>query len=186
MVSQQTMVSYSHGDLTQLVPMTHLESTSTEQVRHSPQPMTSFLSTSSLGPIVHNETTSFMTRTHVQIVTSFAGAFSSPARTSGVASLVGVSQGLDENPTMVNTLPATNVGTTSASTSGSTGSLSDPGVRTLPGSSSAVSSSSASTTDLSKIQVTVSADNLITRSLVKQGMQVVADSLKKESKKQAK
>ena len=96
------------------------------------------------------------------------------------------SQGPDGNPTMVNTLPATNVGTTSASTSGSTGCLSDPGVRTLPGSSSAVSSSSASTTDLSKIQVTVSVDNLITRSLFKQGMQVVVESLKKENEKHEK
>ena len=87
-----------------------------------------------------------------------------------MASLFGASRGPDRNPTMVNTLPAMNVGTTSASTSGSTGSLSDPGVSTLPGYNSTRSLSSAGTTDLSKIQVTVSTDNLIVRSLFKQGM----------------
>ena len=75
------------------------------------------------------------------------------------------------------------LGTTSASTTGSTGSLRDPGVGTLTVFSSTMSSSSATATDLSKIQVTVSADNLITRSLSRTGMKTVADSLKKESEK---
>ena len=196
MVSQQTMVSTSHGDLAQLVPTTHLESGGTDQVWQSPQPTTSFLSTSSLGPIVHSDTSLSLLRT--QIVTSFAGAYSSPAGTSGVTPLFGVSRGPDGSPTMVNTMPAMNVGTTSAGTGesisastsasarGLTGSLSDPGVSTLPGSSTTVSSSSASTSDLSRIQVTVSAENLITRSLYSQGMKVVANSLKLEGEKQAK
>ena len=190
MVSQQTMVSTSHGDLAQLV------STGTDQVRQSPQPTTSFLSTSSLGPIVHSDTSLSLIRT--QIVTSFAGAYGSPAGTSGVASFFGVSRGPDGSPTMVNTMPAMNIGTTSAgtgesisastsaSTHGLTGSLSDPGVSFLPGSSTTGSSSSASASDLSQVHVTVSADNLITRSLVKQGMKSVAGSLKKEDEKQSK
>ena len=107
-----------------------------------------------------------------------------------MTSLFGVSRGEDENPTMVNTLPAMNVGTTSAgistSASGSTGSLSYPGVSTLPSSCTTTSASSTSIPELSKIQVIVSVDNLITRSLYKQGMQVVADALKKESEKQEK
>ena len=97
---------------------------------------------------------------------------------------------------MVNTLPAMNVGTTntvtgenisastSASTRGLTRSLSDPEVSMLPSSTTSTSSPSAS--DLFKIHVTVSADNLNTRSLFKQGMQSVVQSLKKESEKQAK
>jgi len=36
MVSQQTMVSSSHGDLAQLVPMTRLESGGTDTVRQCP------------------------------------------------------------------------------------------------------------------------------------------------------
>ena len=75
---------------------------------------------------------------------------------------------------------------TSASTRGLTGSLSDPGVSTLPIYGTTASSSSASASDLSKIYVTVSDVNLITRSLFKQGIQSVAESLKKESEKQAK
>ena len=66
------------------------------------------------------------------------------------------------------------------------GSLRDPRVSLFPDSSTTASSSSASTSDLSKIHVTVSADNLITRSLFKQGMKSVAASLKKEGEKQSK
>ena len=74
---------------------------------------------------------------------------------------------------MVNTLPAMNIGTTSAGTgentsastsasmSGLTGNLSDPGVSTLRSSSTTASATSASTPDLSKVQVTVSADKQI-------------------------
>ena len=87
MVSQQTIVPISHGDLTQLVPMTHLESSGTYQVRQSPQPTTSIVSTSSLGPIVDSVHTHSLTRTQFDIVTSFAGAYSSHARTSQMASL---------------------------------------------------------------------------------------------------
>ena len=97
-------------------------------------------------------------------MTSFADAYTSPAGTSRVSSFFDMSRGPEGNPTTVNTMPAVNVGTTSASTSGSTGSLCDPGVSALPGSSSTLSSFPfyAGHTDLSKIQVTISVDNLIT------------------------
>ena len=113
-----------------------------------------------------------------------------------MASLFGVSRGPDGSPTMVNTMPAMSVGTTSArmgesisattsaSARGLTGSLCDLGVSTLPGSCTTTSSSSANTFDISRIQVTVSVVNLITRSLYSQGMKVVAASLKSESEKQ--
>ena len=103
-----------------------------------------------------------------------------------MASSFGVSRGPDGSPTMVNTMPAMNVGTTSAgtgesisastsaSTRGLTGSLSDPGVSFLPGSSTTCSSSSASASDLSQVHVTISADNLIIQSLFKQGMKSLA------------
>ena len=79
---------------------------------------------------------------------------------------------------MVNIMPAMNVGTTSASTSGSTGSLSDPDVSTLPSSSSTLAGlSSSRPTDLSNIQVTIFADNLITRSLFSKGLKVFQDAL---------
>ena len=59
MVSQQTMVSISYGDLTQLVPTTHLEFSGTDQVSQSPKPTTSIMNTSSLGPIVDSIRTYF-------------------------------------------------------------------------------------------------------------------------------
>ena len=83
-------------------------------------------------------------------------------------------QGLEGNPTIVNTTPAMNLGTAVISTVGSTGSLSVPGV-SLPGSNS----SSSGTTNFSLVDVTVSADNMITRGLFRNGMKVMNEALQK-------
>ncbi|KAJ9536611.1 hypothetical protein OSB04_un000212 [Centaurea solstitialis] len=124
-VSQQTVVSASHGDLSQLVPIPHLEVGGTDIVRQLPPPTTSIQITSSLEPIVSNATLSLV-RTPVQ--TTFAGGFSSPAGTTGVSSaFVAGLRGPEGNPISANIMPTLNMGSL-GSTFGSTRSLSDLGV----------------------------------------------------------
>ncbi|KAJ9539166.1 hypothetical protein OSB04_031899 [Centaurea solstitialis] len=130
-VSQQTVVSTSHGDLPQLVPIPHLEVGGTDTVRQLPPPTTSFVHSSSLEPIDSNVNLS-LTRTQVQ--TTFAGGFSSPAGTTVVSSaFVAGLPGSEGNPISANIMPTLNMGSLS-STLGSTRSLSDLGV-SLPASS---------------------------------------------------
>ncbi|KAJ9561548.1 hypothetical protein OSB04_006708 [Centaurea solstitialis] len=124
-VSQQMVVSTSHGDLSQLVPIPHLEVGGTDIVRQLPPPTTSFPSTSSLEPIAINVNLP-LSRTPVQ--TTFAGGFSSPAGTTGVSSaFVGGLRGPEGNPISANIMPTLNMGSL-GSTFGSTRSLSDLGV----------------------------------------------------------
>ncbi|KAJ9536668.1 hypothetical protein OSB04_un000141 [Centaurea solstitialis] len=124
-VSQQTVVSTSHGDLSQLVPIPHLEVGGTDIVRQLPPPTTSFPSTSSLEPIATSVNLS-LARTPVQ--TTFAGGFSSPAGTTGVSSaFVAGLRGPEGNPISANIMPTLNMGSL-GSTFGSTRSLSDLGV----------------------------------------------------------
>ncbi|KAJ9536426.1 LOW QUALITY PROTEIN: hypothetical protein OSB04_un000384 [Centaurea solstitialis] len=124
-VSQQTVVSTSHGDLSQLVPIPHLEVGGTDIVRQLPPPTTSFPITSSLEPIATNVNLS-LARTPVQ--TTFAGGFSSSAGTTGVSSaFVAGLRGPEGNPISANIMPTLNMGSL-GSTFGSTRSLSDLGV----------------------------------------------------------
>ncbi|KAJ9562631.1 hypothetical protein OSB04_007791 [Centaurea solstitialis] len=130
-VSQQTVVSTSHGVLPQLVPIPHLEVGGTNTVRQQPPPTTSLVHSSSLEPIASNVNLS-LTRTPVQ--TTFAGGFSSPAGTTVVSSaFVAGLPGSEGNPISANIMPTLNMGSLS-STLGSTRSLSDLGV-SLPASS---------------------------------------------------
>ncbi|KAJ9556343.1 hypothetical protein OSB04_010957 [Centaurea solstitialis] len=129
-VSQQSVVSFSHGVLPQLVPIPHLEVGGTDTVRQLPPPTTSLPITSSLEPIVSVENLSLV-RTPVQ--TTFVGGFSSPAATTVVSSaFVAGSQGSEGNPISVNITPTLNMGSLGF-TLGSTRSLSDLGV-SLPSS----------------------------------------------------
>ncbi|KAJ9565621.1 hypothetical protein OSB04_001587 [Centaurea solstitialis] len=129
-VSQQTVVSSSHGDIPQLVPIPQLEVGGTDTVRQLPPPTTSLVHISSLGPLVSNTSLS-LARTQVQ--TTFAGGFSSPAGTTVVSSaFVAGLQGSEGNPISVNITPTLNMGSLS-STFGSTRSLSDLSV-SLPAS----------------------------------------------------
>ncbi|KAJ9552635.1 hypothetical protein OSB04_016680 [Centaurea solstitialis] len=130
-VSQQTVVSLSHGDLPQLVPIPHLEVGGTDTVRQLPPPTTSLVHSSSLEPLDSNVNLS-LARTQVQ--TTFAGGFSSPAGTTVVSSaFVAGLPGSEGNPISANIMPTLNMGSLS-STLGSTRSLSDLGV-SLPASS---------------------------------------------------
>ncbi|KAJ9536618.1 hypothetical protein OSB04_un000219 [Centaurea solstitialis] len=129
-ISQQTVVSTSHGELPQLVPIPHLEVGGTDTVRQLPPPTTSFPITSSLEPIVSNVNLSLV-RTPVQ--TTFAGGFSSPAGTTVVSSaFVAGLPGSEGNPISVNITPTLNMGSIGFPF-GSTRSLSDLGV-SLPSS----------------------------------------------------
>ncbi|KAJ9556657.1 hypothetical protein OSB04_011271 [Centaurea solstitialis] len=129
-VSQQMVVSSSHGDLPQLVPIPQLEVGGTDTVRQLPPPTTSLVHISSLDPIVMNPSLS-LTRTQVQ--TTFAGGFSSPAGTTVVSSaFVAGLPGSEGNPISAKITPTLNMGSLS-STLGSTRSLSDLGV-SLPAS----------------------------------------------------
>ncbi|KAJ9536473.1 hypothetical protein OSB04_un000354 [Centaurea solstitialis] len=129
-VSQQMVVSSSHGDLPQLVPIPQLEVGGTDTVRQLPPPTTSLVHISSLDPLVTNTSLS-LTRTQVQ--TTFAGGFSSPAGTTVVSSaFVAGLPGSEGNPISANITPTLNMGSLS-STLGSTRSLSDLGV-SLPAS----------------------------------------------------
>ncbi|KAJ9536537.1 hypothetical protein OSB04_un000289 [Centaurea solstitialis] len=99
-VSQQTVVSSSHGVLPQLVPIPQLEVGGTDIVRQLPPPTTSLVHSSSLGPLVPNVNLSLA---RIQVQTTFAGGFSSPAGTTVVSSaFVAGSQGSEGNP--INTL----------------------------------------------------------------------------------
>ncbi|KAJ9538687.1 hypothetical protein OSB04_031420 [Centaurea solstitialis] len=130
-VSQQTVVSTSHGDLPQLVPIPHLEVGGTDTVRQLPPPTTSLVHSLSLEPLASNVNLS-LARTQVQ--TTFAGGFSSPAGTTVVSSaFVAGLPGSEGNPISANIMPTLNMGSLS-STLGSTRSLSDLGV-SLPTSS---------------------------------------------------
>ncbi|KAJ9557105.1 hypothetical protein OSB04_011719 [Centaurea solstitialis] len=130
-VSQQTVVSTSHGDLPQLVPIPHLEVGGTDTVRQLPPPTTSLVHSLSLEPLASNVNLS-LARTQVQ--TTFAGGFSSPAGTTVVSSaFVAGLPGSEGNPISANIMPTLNMGSLS-STLGSTRSLSDLGV-SLPASS---------------------------------------------------
>ncbi|KAJ9552231.1 hypothetical protein OSB04_016276 [Centaurea solstitialis] len=130
-VSQQTVVSTSHGVLPQLVPIPHLEVGGTDTVRQLPPPTTSLVHSSSLEPLASNVNLS-LARTQVQ--TTFAGGFSSPAGTTVVSSaFVAGLPGSEGNPISANIMPTLNMGSLS-STLGSTRSLSDLGV-SLPTSS---------------------------------------------------
>ncbi|KAJ9546465.1 hypothetical protein OSB04_019008 [Centaurea solstitialis] len=187
-VSQQTVVSLSHGDLPQLVPIPHLE-----------------------------------------VQTTFAGGFSSPAGTTVVSSaFVAGLPGSEGNPISANIMPTLNMGSLS-STLGSTRSLSDLGV-SLPASSivtelrqqstilgssstpigstlsesvpvstsSTVSASSASSApsisvpppigmasssdvDLSRLPVVVTANQLITRSLFRANNEQMATVIQQQT-----
>ncbi|KAJ9561421.1 hypothetical protein OSB04_006581 [Centaurea solstitialis] len=129
-VSQQTVVSTSHGVLPQLVPIPHLEVGGTDTVRQLPPPTTSLVHSSSLEPLASNVNLS-LARTQVQ--TTFAGGFSSPAGTTVVSSaFVAGLPGSEGNPISANIMPTLNMGSLS-STLGSTRSLSDLGV-SLPAS----------------------------------------------------
>ncbi|KAJ9541717.1 LOW QUALITY PROTEIN: hypothetical protein OSB04_028223 [Centaurea solstitialis] len=129
-VSQQTVASTSHGVLSQLVPIPHLEVGGTDTVRQLPPPTTSLPITSSLEPIVSVENLSLV-RTPVQ--TTFAGGFSSPAGTTVVSSaFVAGLPGSEGNPISVNITPTLNMGSIGFPF-GSTRSLSDLGV-SLPSS----------------------------------------------------
>ncbi|KAJ9566782.1 hypothetical protein OSB04_002748 [Centaurea solstitialis] len=124
-VSQQTVVSSSHGVLPQLVPIPQLEVGGTDTVRQLPPPTTSLVHSSSLEPLDSNVNLS-LARTQVQ--TTFAGGFSSPAGTTVVSSaFVAGLPGSEGNPISVNIMPTLNMGSLS-STLGSTRSLSDLGV----------------------------------------------------------
>ncbi|KAJ9561589.1 hypothetical protein OSB04_006749 [Centaurea solstitialis] len=124
-VSQQTVVSSSHGVLPQLVPIPHLEVGGTDTVRQLPPPTASLPITSSLDPLATNVNLSLV-RTPVQ--TTFAGGFSSPAGTTVVSSaFVAGLQGSEGNPISVNITPTLNMGSLGF-TLGSTRSLSDLGV----------------------------------------------------------
>ncbi|KAJ9550934.1 hypothetical protein OSB04_014979 [Centaurea solstitialis] len=172
-VSQQTVVSTSHGDLSQLVPIPHLEVGGTDIVRQLPPPTTSFPSTSSLEPIATNVNLS-LARTPVQ--TTFAGGFSSPAGTTGVSSaFVAGLRGPEGNPISANIMPTLNMGSL-GSTFGSTRSLSDLGVSlpvspiitalrqqsTILGSSSTPVGSSSSASSSATQSSTVSASSAST------------------------
>ncbi|KAJ9541880.1 hypothetical protein OSB04_028386 [Centaurea solstitialis] len=172
-VSQQTVVSTSHGDLSQLVPIPHLEVGGTDIVRQLPPPTTSFPSTSSLEPIATNVNLS-LARTPVQ--TTFAGGFSSPAGTTGVSSaFVAGLRGPEGNPISANIMPTLNMGSL-GSTFGSTRSLSDLGVSlpvspiitalrqqsTILGSSSTPVGSSSSASSSTTQSSTVSASSAST------------------------
>ncbi|KAJ9566258.1 hypothetical protein OSB04_002224 [Centaurea solstitialis] len=129
-VSQQSVVSSSHGDQTQLVPIPQLEVGGTDVVRQLPQPTTSVQSTLSLDPLVQNLLSS-LARTHVD--TTLAGCFSSPVGTTVVSSsFVGDLRGSEGNPISANITPTLSMGPLS-SILGSTRSLSDLGV-SLPSS----------------------------------------------------
>ncbi|KAJ9538282.1 hypothetical protein OSB04_031015 [Centaurea solstitialis] len=209
-VSQQMVVSSSHGDLSQLVPIPQLEVGGTDTVRQLPPPTTSVVSTSSLEPLVTNTSIS-LTMTRVQ--TTFAGGFSSPAGTTVVSSaFVAGLPGSEGNPISVNITPTLNMGSLS-STLGSTRSLSDLGV-SLPAStiitelrqqstilattSSTVPVSSASTTpyvsvppptgtdstpdiDLSRIHVVATANQLITRSMYRANNEQMANVIQQQT-----
>ncbi|KAJ9536604.1 hypothetical protein OSB04_un000205 [Centaurea solstitialis] len=172
-VSQQTVVSTSHGDLSQLVPIPHLEVGGTDIVRQLPPPTTSFPITSSLEPIATNANLS-LARTPVQ--TTFAGGFSSPAGTTGVSSaFVAGLRGPEGNPISANIMPTLNMGSL-GSTFGSTRSLSDLGVSlpvspiitalrqqsTILGSSSTPVGSSSSASSSATQSSTVSASSAST------------------------
>ncbi|KAJ9544768.1 hypothetical protein OSB04_024475 [Centaurea solstitialis] len=130
-VSQQTVVSTSHGDLPQLVHIPHLEVGGTDTVRQLPPPTTSLVHSLSLEPLASNVNLS-LARTQVQ--TTFAGGFSSPVGTTVVSSaFVAGLPGSEGNPISANIMPTLNMGSLS-STLGSTRSLSDLGV-SLPASS---------------------------------------------------
>ncbi|KAJ9544546.1 hypothetical protein OSB04_024253 [Centaurea solstitialis] len=129
-VSQQTVVSSSHGVLPQLVPIPQLEVGGTDTVRQLPPPTTSLVHSSSLDPCASNVNIS-LARTQVQ--TTFAGGFSSPAGTTVVSSaFVAGLQGSEGNPISANIMPTLNMGSLSP-TLGSTRNLSDLGV-SLPAS----------------------------------------------------
>ncbi|KAJ9552834.1 hypothetical protein OSB04_016879 [Centaurea solstitialis] len=129
-VSQQTVVSSSHGVLPQLVPIPQLEVGGTDTVRQLPPPTTSLVHSLSLDPLASNVNLS-LARTHVQ--TTFAGGFSSPAGTTVVSSaFVAGLPASEVNPISANITPTLNMGSLS-STLGSTRSLSDLGV-SLPAS----------------------------------------------------
>ncbi|KAJ9557513.1 hypothetical protein OSB04_012127 [Centaurea solstitialis] len=129
-VSQQMVVSSSHGVLPQLVPIPQLEVGGTDKVRQLPPPTTSLVHSSSLEPLASNVNLS-LARTQVQ--TTFAGGFSSPAGTTVVSSaFVAGLPGSEGNPISANIMPTLNMGSLS-STLGSTRSLSDLGV-SLPAS----------------------------------------------------
>ncbi|KAJ9566173.1 hypothetical protein OSB04_002139 [Centaurea solstitialis] len=187
-VSQQTVVSTSHGVLPQLVPIPHLE-----------------------------------------VQTTFAGGFSSPAGTTVVSSaFVAGLPGSEGNPISANIMPTLNMGSLS-STLGSTRSLSDLGVSlptssiitelrqqsTILGSSSTpigsissdsvsiptsstISASSASSApsisvppptgmasssdvDLSRLPVVVTANQLITRSLFRANNEQMANVIQQQT-----
>ncbi|KAJ9536733.1 hypothetical protein OSB04_un000118 [Centaurea solstitialis] len=172
-VSQQTVVSTSHGDLSQLVPIPHLEVGGTDIVRQLPPPTTSFPITSSLEPLATNVNLS-LARTPVQ--TTFAGGFSSPAGTTGVSSaFVAGLRGPEGNPISANIMPTLNMGSL-GSTFGSTRSLSDLGVSlpvspiitalrqqsTILGSSSTPVGSSSSASSSATQSSTVSASSAST------------------------
>ncbi|KAJ9547142.1 hypothetical protein OSB04_019685 [Centaurea solstitialis] len=129
-VSQQTVVSSSHGVIPQLIPIPQLEVGGTDTVRQLPPPTTSLVHSLSLDPLASNVNLS-LARTQVQ--TTFAGGFSSAAGTTVVSSaFVAGLQGSEGNPISANIMPTLNMGSLS-STLGSTRSLSDLGV-SLPAS----------------------------------------------------
>ncbi|KAJ9566345.1 hypothetical protein OSB04_002311 [Centaurea solstitialis] len=124
-VSQQTVVSTSHGVLPQLVPIPQLKVGGTDTVRQLPPPTTSLVHSSTLEPLASNVNLS-LARTQVQ--TTFAGGFSNPAGTTVVSSaFVAGLPGSEGNPISANIMPTLNMGSL-GSTLGSTRSLSDLGV----------------------------------------------------------
>lgn len=149
-VSQQTIVSHTHGDLTHKLSASRSEMVGIEIDRPQPPPSTLFPSRLSLEPIAHDSSSS-----RTQLMSSTVGSLSGPTGTSVVASMMGVSRGSEGSLAMTTPTPIMNAGTTVTQTAGSMGNLS--GSRWC-----------------------VHPDNLITKALMKEGMKVLHDEYMKQ------
>ncbi|KAI3757577.1 hypothetical protein L6452_05118 [Arctium lappa] len=117
------VVSSSHGDLAQKLPVSHLECSGIETREQQP-PFSTSLGALSLEPF---DVISSIPRTQIPFSTT-AGGLSGPAGTPIVIPTSVGLQGLGRSPITTIITPAVNVGGSTSTIVTRTGSLSDPGV----------------------------------------------------------
>ncbi|KAI3696663.1 hypothetical protein L6452_29123 [Arctium lappa] len=121
-ISQQMVVSQTHGDFAHTLSGSHLEGADIETREQLP-PFSPSLHARSLDPLVLHA----IPRTQIPF-SAIAGSLSGPAGTSIVNPPSGRLRGLDGSPTTAIITPTVNVGGSTSTVVATTGSLSDPGV----------------------------------------------------------
>ncbi|KAI3748231.1 hypothetical protein L6452_11184 [Arctium lappa] len=121
-ISQQMVVSHSHGDLAHPLSGSHLEGADIETREQLP-PFSTSLHARSLEPFVIHA----IPRTQIPF-SAIAGSLSGPVGTPIVTPPSGSLRGLGGSPTTAIITPTVNVGGSTSTVVATTGSLSDPGV----------------------------------------------------------